>query len=328
MKDNVIVTGGAGFIGSHVCKELNDNGFYPIVVDDLSTGHEAFVKWGHLETFSIHNNIRLTKLFQNSNPIAVIHLAASAYVGESVINPELYYQNNVLGMMSLLSVIKNNNLCPIIFSSSCATYGQPDIQPITEDTPRNPINVYGRTKLICEWMLEDFYKAYNLPFIALRYFNAAGADHDGILFENHHPETHLIPRAIEASTIPGSNLEIFGNNHSTEDGTCVRDYIHVSDLADAHVKALKKLLKDNQSGYYNLGSGIGVSVNEIIEQIYSVTGNSVPYNFTSKRPGDPPILIADPKKAKIELAFDPKRSTIQNIIKTAAIAFSRGLGNE
>lgn len=328
MSRNVIVTGGAGFIGSHVCKALNQSSFYPIVIDDLSTGHKEFVKWGHLENFSIQDQRRLLQVFNDTNPTAVIHLAASAYVGESIENPALYYENNVIGMYSLLSTIKAFGTCPIIFSSSCATYGQPTVQPISEDVHQNPVNVYGRTKLICEWMLEDFSTAYDIPFISLRYFNVAGADPDGDLFEKHDPETHLIPRAIIATYDERTQFEIFGDNYPTKDGTCVRDYIHVSDLAEAHVAAANKLLADRRNDCYNLGTGTGFSILEIINQIEKETGKPVKYRFSKNRDGDPPILIANSKKAKLELGFNPYRSTLDTIIKTAVSTFSKDCKNE
>jgi UDP-arabinose 4-epimerase len=320
-KGNIIVTGGAGFIGSHISKKLYEIGYNPIIIDNLSTGNRNSVRWGDFYEMPIQNTKKLNQIFEISRPLAVIHLAASAYVDESEKKPLLYYENNLIGMLSLLSVLKKYRKCPIIFSSSCATYGQPVDVPINEKTPQNPINVYGRTKLICEWMLEDFSQAYDIRFISLRYFNVAGADPDGTLAEEHDPETHLIPRALIAAKRGKPPLAIFGSNHSTPDGTCIRDYIHVSDLVDAHIAALNILLSGADNAAFNIGSGLGFSILQIVNEIEAITEKKIPLKKYPRRNGDPAILIADCTKARKELGFKTRYSSLKNIIKTASKHF-------
>lgn len=325
MTDTVVVTGGAGFIGSHVCKALAEAGFRVIVLDDLSTGHADAVRWGPLVQLDIADAERTRKALAKSHAQCVIHCAASAYVGESVIDPRKYYGNNVVGGMSLLDACLTAGIDRLVFSSSCATYGVPQKLPIREDCEQKPINPYGRTKLVFEQALEDYSLAYGLHFVALRYFNAAGADPSGELAERHEPETHLIPRALQAASGRLSALEIFGNDYDTPDGTCIRDYVHVSDLADAHVAAVKYLLAGGNILRVNLGSGRGTSIGEILHSISHITGRLVPVISRQRRAGDPPVLFADSSRARSTLGFVPRRSDIATIIRTAAPTFGLGV---
>lgn len=313
---NILVVGGAGYIGSHTLKHLLDNDYNCIVMDNLIYGHKQaidkrakFIHADLLDTFS------LTNVFKQEKIDAVVHFAAFAYVGESVVNPAKYYQNNVVGTINLLNAMLENNIKDIVFSSTCATYGEPQYTPIDEKHPQNPINAYGRTKLMIEQVFADYEKAYGLRHISLRYFNAAGASNDGLIGESHEPETHLIPLVLKAikGEIPAIN--IFGNDYDTEDGTCIRDYIHVEDLALAHRLALENLYKF--SGCINLGTGIGTSVKEIISAAEVVSGKKCPINYTPRREGDPARLYADNKKAKEILSWEAKYTDIKDIIKSA-----------
>lgn len=313
----VLVTGGAGFIGSHACKALSEAGALPIAFDNLSTGHSDVVRWGPLVRADVRDKSALVSAMRQFNVNAILHFAASAYVGESVTNPALYYDNNVGGMTALLQAAQECKITRIVFSSSCATYGRPDLLPIYETTPQVPINPYGRTKLICEQMLADFGAAYNMQHVALRYFNAAGADPAGQLGERHDPETHLLPLALRAAA-GGEPLKVFGNDYDTPDGTCIRDYVHVSDLARAHVLALLYLASGQKSVAVNLGSGRGHSVLEVCEAIRRVTGRTVPVNFAPRRAGDPPVLIADPSLASRLLGFTTNLSDLDTIVAHAA----------
>lgn len=317
----VLVTGGAGYIGSHTCKQLHRDGFEPVVYDNLSTGNRQAVKWGRLVVGDVLDTPRLVSAMREVKPAAIIHFAASAYVGESVTEPAKYYSNNTGGMMALLDACRITGVSRIIFSSSCATYGIPDHCPINEATPQQPINPYGRTKLIGEQMLADYGAAYGLTYMALRYFNACGADPEGEIGEWHTPETHLIPRALMAAmgTIPA--LEVFGDDYPTHDGTCVRDYVHVSDLATAHVQALKHLLAGGESQRLNIGTGRGHSIREVLSAIHRVTGRKVPVVMRPRRPGDPPELVADPALAKSVLGFTAQYSDLDTIMQTAAPFF-------
>ncbi len=321
MKNTVLVTGGAGFIGSHTCKQLQMSGFVPVVYDNLSTGHETNVKWGPLIKGELRDMDHIKRVIKLWEPACVVHFAASAYVGESTENPSKYYNNNVRGMISLLDACKETGVRNVVFSSSCATYGMPPQSPITESTPQKPINPYGRTKLIGEYMLEDYRAAYDLSYVSLRYFNAAGADPDGELRERHDPETHLIPRAILAAAGRLPQLQIFGNDYETPDGTCIRDYIHVTDLARAHVHAVNYLLDGGESAAINLGSGQPTSVREIVNAIAKFSKRSIAVKEESRRAGDPPVLCADTSYARTMLKFTPMHSDIDTIIKTAAPTF-------
>ena len=313
----ILVTGGAGFIGSHACKAIARAGGRPVAFDNLSTGHADAVKWGPLVRADVRDAAAVATALHSHGATAIIHFAASAYVGESVTNPALYYDNNVGGMIGLLAGARAANVGRIVFSSSCATYGIPDRLPITEDTPQRPINPYGRTKLICEEMLRDHDAAYDLRFVALRYFNAAGADPEGELGERHDPETHLLPLALRAA-VGGRGLTVFGDDYPTADGTCIRDYIHVSDLAHAHVLALGYLTGGGASVALNLGTGRGQSIIEVAEAIRAMTGRPVPMTFADRRPGDPPELTADPSRAREVLGFVASRSHITTLVADAA----------
>jgi UDP-arabinose 4-epimerase len=316
MSQTVLVTGGAGYIGSHVCKELRRLGIVPVAIDNLVYGHEWAVKWGPLVKGDIADCGLLDRTMREYKPAAVIHLAAFAYVGESVGSPAKYYRNNVAGAISLLESMVENGVKKIVFSSSCATYGVPETVPIDERHSQRPINPYGRTKLIVEEMLRDFGAAYSLRHCSLRYFNAAGADPDGETGEAHDPETHLIPNALGAAFGELPALEIYGDAWPTPDGTCVRDYIHVSDLAGAHVKALE-FLDTTEHGAFNLGTGQGTSVLQVVKAVENGCGKKVPVRFVPPRPGDPAVLVADATKAKTELGWTARMSDIGTIVKTA-----------
>ncbi|APO74630.1 UDP-glucose 4-epimerase 2 [Rhizobium etli 8C-3] len=321
MSPYIIVTGGAGYIGSHICKALAGAGFTPVAYDNLSTGHQDAVRWGPLVDADIADVGSLKKALGRFQPICVIHCAANAYVGESVTDPRKYYRNNVSGSLALLEACLDQHVDRIVFSSSCATYGIPAALPIREEMVQLPVNPYGRTKLIFEMALEDYAAAYGLRFVSLRYFNAAGADPQGDLAERHEPETHLIPRALLAAAHRLPCLEVFGNDYETEDGTCVRDYIHVSDLAQAHLAAVDYLASGGETLRVNLGSGHGTSVGEILSAIHRITGHEVPVHYDMRRAGDPPVLFADTARARAVLGFTPQFSDIDTIIRTASPTF-------
>lgn len=316
----VLVTGGAGFIGAHACKALAAAGALPVAYDNLTTGHADAVRWGPLVRGDVRDRGALTSALKQFRITTIMHFAASAYVGESVQNPALYYENNVGGMMALLDAARDAGVGQIVFSSSCATYGVPAILPIVETTPQAPINPYGRTKLICEQMLRDYGTAYGIRHVALRYFNAAGSDPEGQIGERHEPETHLLPLAMRAAA-EGVPLNVFGNDYDTPDGTCIRDYVHVSDLARAHLLALNYLDSGQDSLAVNLGSGRGHSVMEVCDAIARVTGRVVPLRFSPRRTGDPPILAADPTLAMQVLGFRTELSGIDTIVRHAASWF-------
>lgn len=318
----ILVTGGAGFIGSHVCKRLRAAGFLPISYDNLSTGNRKSVRWGPLIKADIADTAALVEACERHRPRALIHFAASAYVGESVADPAKYYRNNVCGMLSTLQACRKAGVRIVVFSSSCAVYGEPPVAPIDERAPLMPISPYGRTKLIGEQMLQDFAEAYNMRYAALRYFNASGADPDGELGEWHDPEPHLIPRALLAAAGRIRRLEIYGDDYPTPDGTCVRDYIHVSDLARAHLLALRQLLEGSDSMRLNLGAGRGSSVQEVIDAIAKVTKRKVPIAVKPRRPGDPPVLYAETALARRTLGFVPELSDLDTIARTAAPTFA------
>lgn len=314
----ILVTGGAGYIGSHACKALAQDGFTPIAFDNLALGHRDAVRWGPLVEADISDEAAVAQAIRQHAVRAVIHFAAFAYVGESVEAPAKYYRNNVGGTLSLLDACRSEGIDMLVFSSSCATYGIPDVLPITEAAPQRPINPYGRTKLVVEQVLADYAHAYGSRHIALRYFNAAGADPDGEIGERHDPETHLIPLALMAAAGRTGALEVFGDDYDTPDGTCIRDYIHVTDLARAHVLALRHLLNGGDSLALNLGSGTGNSIHEVIGSVERVTGREVPHVIRPRRPGDPPVLYADPHLAKERLGFETELSDIDTIVGTAA----------
>jgi UDP-arabinose 4-epimerase len=313
----VLVTGGAGYIGSHACKALSRAGFVPVTYDNLVYGHEWAVKWGPLEIGDILDRARLDEVFEKHRPQAVMHFAAFAYVGESVTDPAKYYRNNVMGSLTLLEAARDHGLRNFVFSSTCATYGVPDQVPIPETQTQRPINPYGATKLMVEQLLRDFEVAHGIKWSALRYFNAAGADPDNEIGEAHDPETHLIPLVLDAVSGRRENVAVFGTDYGTRDGTCVRDYVHVTDLADAHVLALQALQAGAPSSAYNLGNGTGFSVSEVIEAAQRVTGEKVPVVLADRRPGDPPALVGDASRARAELGWEPRLFEIDDIVRTA-----------
>lgn len=313
----ILVTGGAGYIGSHTCKELARQGHSPLIVDNLVYGHEWAAKWGPLHKFDIGETEKLTQLLKQEKPEAVIHFAAYAYVGESVQNPLKYYHNNVTGTLSLLQAMKNANVQNIVFSSTCATYGLTKTVPIEETFPQDPINPYGQSKLMVEKIIKDVCASSEMNAVILRYFNASGADVEGEIGEDHNPETHLIPLAIQAAFKPDKPLTVMGTDYDTQDGTCVRDYIHVTDLATAHIKSVEHMKKNPGCHVFNLGTGRGTSVSEVVESIERCTGRKVNRTYGTRRAGDPPRLVANGNKAKSELGWQPQYSEIDQIIKTA-----------
>ncbi len=315
--ESIILTGGAGYIGSHTAKYLQGRGYLPVTVDNLALGHEESVQWGPLEKGDIADAEFLRRVFQKHTPSAVIHFAAFAYVGESVLDPAKYYRNNVAGTLVLLEAMREAGISDFIFSSTCATYGVPQRIPIDETNSQNPINPYGKTKLMVEQILEDYGTAYGLKSVALRYFNAAGADPDGEIGEDHDPETHLIPLVLEAAAGKRKNISVFGKDYPTRDGTCVRDYIHVTDLAQAHFLALEYLKAGGKSDRFNLGNGLGFSVNEVIEAAGRITGKTVPVHYAPRRPGDPPELVGSSEKARAVLGWKPEFASLDAILETA-----------
>lgn len=313
----ILVTGGAGYIGAHAAKELAIKGHHPLVFDNLSHGHREFAQWGTFVEGDLADSQKLRELFAIHPIQAVMHFAGFAYVGESVTDPAKYYSNNVTNTLNLLEAMREAGVDKIIFSSTCATYGVPHSVPINEDHPQEPINPYGRGKLMVETMLRDFSAAYGLRFAVLRYFNAAGADPDGDIGEWHDPETHLIPLIFDAISGRRPNIEIFGTDYPTNDGTCIRDYIHVCDLATAHIQSLEYLLAGEESITLNLGNGRGFSVREVIAAVERVVGRNVPVKEGTRRPGDPPILVGCDKQARRILNWAPNHSSIDEIITTA-----------
>jgi UDP-arabinose 4-epimerase len=313
----ILVTGGAGYVGSHACKALAQAGHHPIVYDNLSRGHRSLVKWGPFEQGDILDQARLDEVLGRHQPDGVLHFAAFAYVGESVEDPALYYQNNVVGSHCLLEAMRRHGIGPLVFSSTCATYGPPLRTPIDEDHPQQPVNPYGATKLAMERMLRDYGQAYGLRWAALRYFNAAGADADGEIGEMHEPETHAIPLAIFAALGRIPSFQLYGTDYPTPDGTAVRDYIHVTDLAAAHVAALDYLAGGGQSLAVNLGTGHGTSVLEVIRAVERVTGRPVPTTHCARRAGDPSALVADGSRARYILRWTPQYQSTKSIIASA-----------
>lgn len=313
----VLVTGGAGYIGSHACKLLAANGQNPVVVDNLSTGHEWAVKWGDFENCDIRDEEKLSEIFTRYKPDAVMHFAAHISVGESVEDPQLYYSNNVGGLMTLLNVMRRQNVKALVFSSSCVIYGDPQYMPLDEIHSQNPVNPYGVTKYLAERMIADYYTAYGMGYVCLRYFNAAGADPDSDIGEAHEPETHLIPLVLDAAAGRRDGIAIFGTDYETPDGTCVRDYIHIADLAEAHLLALKHLMAGKESQYFNLGNGNGYSVREVIELCKDVTGLPIKVTEGPRRAGDPLFLVSDSTRAEKILGWKPKRGDLRTQIEDA-----------
>lgn len=313
----ILIIGGAGYIGSHINKELNKQGYKTVVFDSLVKGHKEAVKWGELYEGDLANIEDLRGVFKKYPIEAVLHFAAFIEVGESVKDPQKYYQNNVKNTLNLFQVMLENEVKKIIFSSTAATFGNPQYVPIDEKHPQFPINPYGQAKLMVEKILGDYDVAYGLKYVALRYFNACGADLDAEIGENHNPESHLIPLILDAAAGKREDIKIFGTDYPTPDGTCVRDYVHVIDLAQAHILALKYLMDGNESNNFNLGNGKGFSVKEMIDVTKKVTGIDFKVTEVERRAGDPPELVADSKKAKEILGWKPQYADLETIVSSA-----------
>lgn len=313
----VMLIGGAGYIGSHAAKYVAGKGLVPVVFDNLSRGHIHAVQWGPFERGDILDRESLLRAFERHRPDAVLHFAALAYVGESVEDPARYYRNNVIGTQILIDAMRESGVSRFVFSSSCATYGVPNSLPIVEDAGQAPINPYGRSKLMIEQMLADYDRAYGFPHVCLRYFNAAGADPAGELGEEHLPETHLIPLAVEAVLGRSPALTVYGDDYPTPDGTCVRDYVHVEDLAQAHHLALEYLAAGGGSDNFNLGNGDGYSIRAVLDAVARVAGRPVPVRYARRRPGDPPALIGSAAKASRVLGWRPRYASLGDIIGSA-----------
>jgi len=316
----ILVVGGAGYIGSHTVSALRRRGREVVVLDDLSEGHAAAVRGAELARGDLHDRAFLDRVLSEHAVTAVFHFAARCYVGESVTDPGRYYRHNVGGTLNLLEAMVAHEVRDLVFSSTCATYGNPISLPLTEDHPQAPINPYGETKLVCERMLRDFHRAHGLRSIALRYFNAAGADPEAGLGEDHDPETHLIPLAIGAALGARPPLTVHGDDYPTPDGTCIRDYVHVCDLAEAHVLGLEALERDG-SGFgcraYNLGNEQGNSVLEVIAAVKAAAKRDVPYRIGPRRPGDPPRLVGSSARIRSELGWEPRQGSLEQIVGSA-----------
>jgi UDP-glucose-4-epimerase GalE len=313
----ILVTGGAGYIGSHTAMVLAAAGHEPVVFDDMSQGHDWAVKWGPLERGSLSNPARLAQVFA-AHPIdAVVHFAASALVGESMTNPAKYFRNNTVATLNLLDAMRDAGVSTLVFSSTCATYGDPVRVPIDETHPQVPVNPYGESKLMIEKIMRWYGEAYGLRWMALRYFNAAGADPEGRIGEDHDPESHLIPLVIGAAQGARPPVKIFGTDYPTADGTAIRDYIHVLDLADAHLRALDRLRSGTASQAINLGTGRGHSVREVVDTIARVAGKPVPVVESPRRPGDPPELVAAPERARDVLGWTCRYAELETIVRHA-----------
>lgn len=316
---NILICGGAGYVGSHVVKYLSARGYSCVVLDNLSSGHARFVKGSLLLRRNILNKKALFRVFRDYPVDVVMHLCSLSIVSDSIKNPAQYYENNVIGTHNLLCAMLNYGVSRIVFSSSAAIFGEPQTAFISETHPKQPLSPYGRTKLIIEQMLEDYSNAYELNSVSLRYFNAAGADPEGNIGENHYPETHLIPNVLMrlASSNNSLDFQVFGSNYSTKDGTCIRDFVHVNDIASAHLLAMEYLVMNSGAHSFNIGNNKGYSVLEIIRACEKVTGWRLPYKFLPRRLGDAPVLVADNRKAKHELGWEPMYTSIEEIIATA-----------
>jgi len=314
----ILVTGGAGYVGSHTVAALVERGAEVIVIDNLEKGHKKAI-WPGAKFCEgdLRDAPFMDKLFTENQITAVIHFAAYSLVAESVQNPTKYYDNNVVGTLQLLKTMYNHSVKSIVFSSTAATYGEPETIPVTETAPERPVNPYGESKLAVERMLKWFDGAYDIKHVILRYFNVAGAHESAKIGEDHDPETHLIPMILQTALGKRDSLNLFGTDYPTPDGTCIRDYVHAMDLADAHILALEKLTKDGTSATYNLGSGSGFSNKEILEAAIKITGIDIPVNYAPRRAGDPPVLVASSDKIRRELGWNPTRTHIDNIISTA-----------
>ncbi len=317
MKPSVLVTGGAGYVGSHACKALHNAGYMPVTFDSLERGHRRAVQWGPLEVGWLHDRKRLDEVLRRYEPVAALHFAAYAYVGESMTDPGKYYWNNVAGSLSLLEALRFARVAKVVFSSTCSTFGIPDIVPITEDCPQRPINAYGASKLMVERILADYDQTHGVKSVSLRYFNAAGADPEAEIGEDHDPETHLIPLALEAAMGRIPSVTVFGSDYPTADGTCIRDYVHVADLANAHVRALKYLDAGGATCCLNLGTGKGWSVTDVIKAAMEVSGHPIKTINGQRRAGDPPALVADAARAMQLLGWAPQYPHIKQQVEHA-----------
>jgi len=313
----ILVTGGAGYIGSHTAKVLAAAGHQPVVFDDMTQGHDWAVKWGPLERGSLSDPARLAEVFASHKVDAVVHFAASSLVGESMTDPSKYFRNNAVGTLNLLDSMRDAGVDTIVFSSTCATYGDPVRVPIDETHPQAPVNPYGESKLMIEKMLRWYGESYGLRWMALRYFNAAGADPDGEIGEDHDPETHLIPLIIGAAQATRPAVKIFGTDYTTRDGTAIRDYVHVTDLGDAHLRAIDGLKTGTRSQAINLGTGYGHSVRQVVNTVSRVAGRTVPIVESPRRAGDPPELVAAPARAREVLGWTPRYSDLETIVRHA-----------
>ncbi|MBF0105358.1 MAG: UDP-glucose 4-epimerase GalE [Deltaproteobacteria bacterium] len=319
----ILVTGGAGYIGSHMCKCLAHNGYEPVTLDNLCTGHESAVRWGPFYRGSIADTDLVQQILSSHNIQAVMHFAAHSLVPESIADPLKYYRNNVSGTLNLLQVLIQQKVLRFIFSSTAAIFGEPVQTPLDENHPKNPVNPYGHSKLWIEQILKDLQTAHNVNSISLRYFNAAGADADLELGEAHNPETHLIPLVLKAALDGKDSLKIHGDDYPTKDGTCIRDYIHVTDLAQAHLKALERLMNNKPGGEYNLGNGQGFSVKEVIETARRITSHPIPADIVGRRAGDPAVLISSNEKAKRDLHWTPQYTSLEEMITSAFNWYSK-----
>jgi UDP-glucose 4-epimerase/UDP-arabinose 4-epimerase len=316
-KGSILVIGGAGYIGAHCCKAVSEAGFLPVCYDNLSTGHASFVQWGPLIRGDVHDSSKVASIIREHHVQAVLHLAAFSSVGESITDPQKYYVNNVGGTLALLRAMMDAGCSRLVFSSTGAVYGNAGRDPIPESAAGPTVNPYGRSKFMIEQILNDYRPSYRLKSISLRYFNACGADASGTIGELRDPETHLIPRALMALQGYVSDFAVFGEDYDTPDGTAIRDYIHVDDLAAAHVAALSLLMSGDSGSAFNLGTGVGFSVRQILEAVRIETGETVPCEMRARRAGDPPILVADPAHAQRRLGFKASRSDLPNIIRSA-----------
>ena len=313
----ILITGGSGYVGSHVIKLLNNNGYETINIDNLERGHERFNKWGEFIQADIGDYDKLKEIFSNYPIEGVMHFAAYAYVDESIKYPDLYFKNNYENTLNLLKVMREENVKNFIFSSTCSIFGDSGCDLINENTPVNPINPYAESKLLVEKALKKEAKLYDLKYVSLRYFNAAGDDPDCEIGEDHNPETRIIPLTLAAASGIRKDITIFGSDYPTPDGTCVRDYVHVNDIAQAHIKAFEYLLDGGESDSFNIGNGKGFSVKEVIQTCKKVTGRDFPVIMGDKRPGDPAILVADSTKIREKLNWNPKFDNLEDIVETA-----------